>query len=53
MEKTKYRCLKCKFSFRLAQHVTKRCPNCGSDLIEQIIEDSSEAQRLVDNSKDW
>jgi DNA-directed RNA polymerase subunit RPC12/RpoP len=52
-EKIKYKCLKCKFSFRLASHVTKRCPNCGSDTIEEVKADSNEAQRIIENSERW
>lgn len=52
-EKIRYKCLKCKFSFNLASLATKRCSNCGSDMIEEVKSDSKEAQRMIDNSEHW
>jgi len=55
VERKKYKCLKCKFSFLLGDNRAIRCPNCGSesDMIEEVIQDSNSAQRIVDNSEGW
>ncbi len=52
-EKTKFKCLNCKFSFWLANQRSKRCQNCGSDKIEEVTSDSNSAQRLLDESDQW
>jgi len=52
-EKTKFKCLDCKFSFWLTDKRSKRCQNCGSEHIEEVTSDSDAAQRLIDESDQW
>ena len=55
IERKKYKCLKCKYSFRLGDNRNIKCPNCGStsDMVEEVIQDNNSAQRIVDNSEGW
>jgi Zn finger protein HypA/HybF involved in hydrogenase expression len=51
----KYKCLKCKFPFKLSENRKLRCPNCGvgADMIEEITPDSNKAQKILENSDKW
>jgi rRNA maturation endonuclease Nob1 len=51
--KIKYQCLKCKFKFSLTMSRTKKCPNCGSDMVREVKGVDNQAQNLINNSKTW
>ena len=55
VEIKKYKCLKCKFPFKLSEDRALRCPNCGveSDMIEEVTTENSKAQSILENSDKW